>query len=348
MNRRILHRIVVIAGLLLVTLSVGTIGFSSIEHYPIFDAFYMTLITITTVGYQELHPLSQTGRVFNSFLILFGVSTMFFSVGAMTQTIIELELQDRYGKGRKRRMVQQMKNHSIVCGFGRVGRSAAQELQRAKVPFLVIDKNEQRVERATQAQMLAVAADATSDDCLRSVGIMHAQGFISALPTDAENVFVILSAKTLNPKLTVVTRAAEEGAEEKLRRAGADIVFSPYTMAGQRLAQSLVRPHVVRFMDFAAQRLGLDLSIEEFRVDLAGNEGVETVGALIARRDLGVILVGVRKQNGTMLFNPSPQTSIEKGDCVIAMGEPQHLRNLETLLSKGRPASARQPRFHSS
>ncbi len=235
MDRRLVRRAFFIAALLLFTLGAGTVGFQIIEGYPLFDAFYMTLITITTVGYQEIHQLSHAGRIFNSFLILFGVSAVFFAVGAMTQTIIELELQDRYGQRRKKRMIQQMHDHFIVCGFGRVGRNASYELQRANAPFIVVDRNEQRVERAMHAGMVAVVADATHDDSLREIGVMRARGLIAALPSDAENLFIILSAKTLNPKLTVVTRAAEEESEGKLRRAGADTVFAPYTMAGHRL-----------------------------------------------------------------------------------------------------------------
>ncbi len=248
MGRRLVRRAALIAALLLITVCVGTLGFHRIENYSIFDAFYMTLITITTVGYQEIHPLSHAGRVFNSFLILFGVSAMFFAVGAVTQTIIELELQDRYGKRRKKRMIAKLENHFIVCGFGRVGRNASSELQHAKVPFVVVDRSEEPAERAMRAGMLAVVADATRDESLREVGVTQARGLIAALPSDAENLFIILSAKTLNPKLNVATRASEEEAEQKLRRAGADTVFAPYTMAGHRLAHALLRPHVVEFL----------------------------------------------------------------------------------------------------
>ena len=198
-DRRIARRIILIAALIAFTMAIGTIGFRLLEGYPLFDAFYMTLITITTVGYQEIRPLSHAGRVFNSFLILFGVSAMFVAVGAMTQTIIELQLQDRYGERRRRRAIMHMKDHFIVCGFGRVGRNAAFELQRAGVPFLVLDRNEQRVERATAAGMAAMRADATQDESLREAGVERARGFIAALATDADNVFVILSVKTLNP-----------------------------------------------------------------------------------------------------------------------------------------------------
>ena len=335
MNRQIVHRVAFIAGLLFITLCIGTAGFTLIERFSFFDAFYMTLTTITTVGYQEIHPLSHAGRLFNSFLILFGVTAMFFSVGVMTQTIIEMQLQDRYGKGRRRRMIQQMKNHYIVCGFGRVGRSASHELQRSHVPFVVMDRSEQRVERATQAEMTAFVADATSDDCLREAGIMRARGFISALPTDADNVFVILSAKTLNPQLTVVTRAAEDGAEEKLRRAGADIVFSPYSIAGQRLAQALVRPHVSQFLDFAAHGVGLDVSIEQFRIAYRGPVTSKPLAEVLTQHDLGVIVLAIRKADGEMVFNPPLDAEVIAGDSVIAMGKQPQLRNMEKLLAAG-------------
>src|SRR5947209_12959843 len=213
-HSRLLRRFIFIAGLLGCTLIVGTVGFRLIEGYSWFEGFYMTLTTITTVGYQEMRPLSHAGRVFNSFLILFGVTAMFLAVGAMTQTIIELELQDTSGNRRKKRMIDNLHDHFLVCGFGRVGRNACYEFQRANAPFLVIDRNEQRVEKATAAGMLAIVADATQDDSLRHAGVHRARGLIAALPSDAENLFIILSAKTLNPALTVVTRVSEEEAGE--------------------------------------------------------------------------------------------------------------------------------------
>src|SRR5262249_14834282 len=160
--------------------------------------------------------------------------------GAMTQTIIELELADRYGKRRTKRMIDHLHDHFIVCGFGRVGRNASYEFQRAGIPFLVIDRSEQRVAKAVSSGMLAIVADATQDNSLREAGVLRAKGLIAALPSDAENLFIILSAKTLNPALTIVTRASEEEAEEKMRRAGADTVLTPYAMTGRQLANSLL------------------------------------------------------------------------------------------------------------
>ncbi|HWE49623.1 MAG TPA: potassium channel protein [Bryobacteraceae bacterium] len=331
MDRRILRRIVLIAALLALTLFIGTLGFTLIEGYGIFDAFYMTLITITTVGYQEVHPLSQAGRIFNSMLILFGVSAMFFSVGAVTQTVIEMQLEDRYGERRKKRTIMQMKDHFIVCGFGRVGRNAALELQRTGASFVVIDRDEQRVQRAGLAGMLAIRADATRDEGLREAGVEHARGFIAALATDADNVFVILSVKTLNPRLTVVTRASEEDAEQKLRRAGADTVFSPYSITGNRLAQALVRPHVVQLLDLAGQSVGLDVTMEQMRVAPDSRFAARKIGEL-RNAESRLIFLSIGRPDGKMIFNPPPETIVSAGDVLIVMGEQSSLRALESVL----------------
>jgi len=183
------------------TLLTGTLGFTLIDHYPPFDAFYMTLITMTTVGYGEIHPLSHAGRVFNSFLIFFGVATIFIAIGAVTQTIIEREFGEAIAKRRNKRMIDHLKDHYIICGFGRVGRGAAVELQHAGVPFAVVDISPERVERAMLEGMLAVVADSTHDDTLLRVGVQHARGLVAALATDADNLFVLLSAKALNPRI---------------------------------------------------------------------------------------------------------------------------------------------------
>ena len=333
MHSRLLRRILLIVGLLVVVIVVGTVGFVFIEHYPWFDAFYMTLTTITTVGYGEIRPLSHSGRLFNSFLIIFGVSTIFLASGAMTQTIITFELQDRYGKRRQKRMIEKLHDHFIICGYGRVGRHASQEFLRANVPFLIIDLSEDRVEKAMAAGLLAVVADATSDDSLRHAGIMRARGLISALPSDAENLFVILSARTLNPSLTVVTRASEEEAEEKLRRAGADTVFTPYSMTGRQLADSLLRPHVVEFMDFGRSNIGPEVTMEQVCVSHGAEITRKTFGQLTELRRSGVIVLAIRKKGGETIFNPPPELEVSGGDFLIVMGERAGLQKLEQILT---------------
>ena len=331
MRSRLIHRAILIGGLLCFTLVVGTIGFVLVEHYSWFDAFYMTLTTITTVGYQELRPLSHAGRVFNSFLILFGVSAMFLSVGAMTQTIIELELEDPYNTRRKLAMIHHLHDHFIVCGFGRVGRNASHEFKRANASFVVVDRNEQRIAKASEAGMLTVLADATQDNSLREAGIASARGLIAALPSDAENLFIILSAKALNPHLTVVTRVAEEEAGEKLRRAGADTVLTPYAMAGRQLADVLLRPGVVEFLDFARNSVGPNITTEQLQI--AGNPALRrTVGELTRSQPSALIVIAVRRQSGETLFNPAPETQLSAGDFVVVMGERQRIAELERTL----------------
>jgi voltage-gated potassium channel len=337
---RLARRFLLIFLAIVGTLTIGTTGFVLIEHYPPFDAFYMTLTTMTTVGYGEIHPLSQAGRVFNSFLIIFGVTVLFIAMGAMTQTIIELEFGDVISKRRNKRMIDQLKDHYIICGFGRVGRGAASELQHARVPFVVVDIAPERVERALHAGMLAVAADSTRDETLRNVFVHRARGLVAALSTDADNLFVLLSAKGLNPGLYVAARAAEEGAEEKMRRAGADAVFAPYAITGHRLAQSLLRPHVVQFLDFTTKDIGLDITIEQVRVAESSEMVSKTIREMQIGRDVGVIVMAVRKGDGKMIFSPSADTAVEGGDFLIVMGRQENLRALEGLLA-GRSGARR-------
>jgi len=325
--RRFLFLFAAIAG----TLAIGTLGFTFIAGYPPFDAFYMSLITLTTVGYSEIHPLSRAGRIFNSFLIAFGVTVIFIAIGTMTQTIIEHEFGEAIGKRRKKRMIDKLKDHYIVCGFGRVGRGAAAELQRAGVPFVVVDSDPDRAELAINAGMLAAAADSTRDETLRQLGIERARGLVAALATDADNLFVLLSAKGLNPRIFVAARAAEESAEEKMRRAGADAVFAPYSITGQRLAQSLLRPHVLQFLDFTTKDIGMDVSIEQVRVSDKSAVVSKTIRDMQLSRELGVIVMAIRKSDGRMLFNPPADTAVEGGDYLIVMGQMHNLRTLESL-----------------
>ena len=330
---RFVRRFVLTALAVVLTLAFGTIGFVVIEGFSVFDGFYMTLTTMTTVGYAEIHPLSHAGRVFNSFVIIFGVSTIFISIGAVTQTVIELEFGDVLNRRRSKRMIEQLKDHFIICGYGRVGRGAAEELLHAGAPFVVVDSSPERIERAMMSGMLAVAADATRDDTLRQVGIERACGLVAALATDADNLFVLLSAKGLNPGIYVAARAAEEGAEEKMRRAGANSVFAPYALTGHRLAQALLRPHVVQFLDFTTNAIGADIVIEQVTVAKDTEAVSKTIKELQIGRTLGVIVMAIRTSDGSMSFNPAADTAIRAGDCLIVMGRQESLRTLEEMVA---------------
>ena len=330
---RFRRRLIFIAAAVALILAAGTVGFIVIENYPPFDAFYMTVITVSTVGYAEVHPLSHAGRVFNSILILFGVTVILLAVGSMTQAIIELELNQTFAKRRTKKMIDQLHDHYIVCGFGRVGRGAAFELQRADVPFLVVDHHEDRVEWAIKTGMLAALADATNDETLKDAGILRAKGLIATLSSDADNLFVILSAKALNPSLKVSARVSSEQSEKKMRLAGADHVFAPYDITGNRMAQVMLKPHVFQFIDFTTKGMGLDVGIEQVRVPNVSEFASKSLLDMQIRKELGVIVLAIRKSDGRMLFNPPAEAEIEGGDYLIVMGEAANLQRFEQALT---------------
>jgi voltage-gated potassium channel len=230
-------------------------------------------------------------------------------------------------------MIDKLKDHYIVCGFGRVGRGAAAELKRAGVPFVVVDIRPERAEQAIADGLLAVAADSTRDEVLRQIGIERARGLVAALASDADNLFVLLSAKGINPGIFVAARAAEESAEAKMRRAGADTVFAPYAITGHRLAQSMLRPHVVQFIDFTTKDIGMDVSFEQVRVSETSQAVSRTIHELQLGREIGVIVMAIRKASGMMLFNPPANTPVSAGDYLIVMGQQQNLRALENLVA---------------
>src|SRR5579871_2451623 len=331
--RNLLRRLAFVAGLIALVLLTGTVGYTLIDHYPPFDAFYMTMITVSTVGYAEVHPLSHAGRVFNSFLIFFGVTIMLLAVGSMTQSIIELELNQYFGKRRIKKMIDGLHDHYIVCGFGRVGRGAAAELQRAGAPFLVVDKDEDRVEWAIKSGMLAALADATDDNTLREAGVMRAKGLIATLQSDAENLFVILSAKALKPTLTISARVASEQSEKKMRLAGADHVFAPYDMTGNRMAQTMLKPHVLQFIDFTTKNMDWNVGIEQVRIPETSAFVSKSLLETQIRKEHGVIVLAIRKADGKMMFNPPAEAHIGAGDHLIVMGEAGDLRKLEQVVT---------------
>lgn len=319
-------RIVLLA--LLVVILVGTAGFHFIEGWPWFDGLYMVVTTLTTIGYQEVHPLSHAGRIFNIFVILAGVSLVLVTIGALTKALLEFELQSFFGRRRMEREIGRLSDHYIICGAGRVGRSAARELARKPVPFLIIEQNEAKAQRYSAENWLMMVADATQEQTLREAQIHRARGLVAATTTDATNLYIVLTARALNARLKIVARASEEDAEKHLLTAGADSVVSPYAFAGQRIAQSFLRPHVVSFLDTATTHLGVDLEIGEVYVSPDSRFAGQTIESSRIRQDRGVIVLAIKRDKG-MRFNLAPEDRIEAGDFLIAMGEPAQLRQLE-------------------
>jgi voltage-gated potassium channel len=316
-----------IGALLLLVVAAGTAGFHFIEGWPWFDGFYMVITTLTTIGYQEVHPLSHSGRVFNVFVILVGVSLLLLGVGALSQALLEFELQSFFGRRRMEREIGRLDGHYIICGMGRVGRRVARELARNAVPLVVIENSEGKLQRYSGENWLVITGDATQESTLRQAQIERARGLIAATTTDATNLYIVLTARGLNPHLKIIARASEDSAEKHLLTAGADSVVSPYSFAGQRIAQSLLRPHVVSFLDAATTHLGMDLEIGEIHVTGESVFAGATIESSRIRQDRGVIVLAIKRQDG-MRFNPSPDECIQPEDCLIAMGEPSQLRQL--------------------
>lgn len=332
---RFKRRIGQIALSIATVIGIGCVGYITTAHYTFMEALYMALTTITTIGYGEVAPLGANGRLFNMFYIVIGVATLLVAIGVLTQAMIELELSGYFQNRRRRRMIDNLTGHFIVCGYGRVGRSASEELKKSGVPILVVDRNEERAERALRAGLLAVAADSTRDEVLRDVGIDRARGLIAALSSDADNTYLILSAKALNPALPVATRVSEEESERKLRRAGADVVFAPYTITGQRLSQSLLKPHVNEFIDFTTgSETGPAIRIEQVEVSARSEYVSKSLRQAQLRAELGVIVLAIRKVSGQMVFNPPADAEIAAGDHLIVMGESAQLRRLEELMEE--------------
>jgi len=287
-------------GLMGLVLALGTVGFVFIEGWPWFDSFYMALITVTTIGYSEVRPLTQTGRYFNSILIAIGVTTVLFAIAVIAQYAVQAELGAYFGRRRKKRMIEKLSDHYIVCGGGRVGRSVIRELVRKNAPFVLIDSNPERADWALQQGYIAVISDATQDETLREVRIDRAKGLVAALATDAQNVYVVLTARGMHRDLTIVSRASDEQAADKVKRAGANVVLTPYSYTGHRLAQAMLRPHVVSFLDMASAFEGsqLDLEIEQIRVGDTSACASKTLEQARLPQRFGIIVLAIVKAGG--------------------------------------------------
>jgi voltage-gated potassium channel len=310
------------------------VGFHFIEGWSWFDSFYMVIITLSTIGYQEVHPLSHAGREFNIVLITSGVALVFLMIGALTQALLEFELVRVFGKRRMEREVANLKDHYIICGAGRVGTSVARELALKPCPFVIVESEEKSLAEL-DPKWLGLVGDAASEKTLRSAGIDRAAGLVAATTTDATNIYIVLTARGLNPRLKIIARASEERAEKHLKTAGADTVISPYAAAGHRIAQSFLRPHLLDFLDIASDRSGhLQMVIEEVRIAAESVLAGATVGSSGIHHKFGIMILAIRRATGETRFNPEAPESIHPGDTLIAMGEPVQLAKLENLAAQ--------------
>jgi voltage-gated potassium channel len=309
----------------------GTVGYMLIEGWSLLDSLYMTVITLTTVGYEEVHVLSDKGRLFSIVLMISGIGSMFYALGVGARVLLEGELRYILGRKRLSKKIENLKNHYIICGFGRMGKIICSELMQNKAPFVVIEGDPEIV-ATMDADILALQGDATQDSVLKEAGIERAKGLISVLASDASNLYVVLSARGLNPNLNIVARASEEGAEQKLMRAGADNVVSPYFIGGIRIAHTILKPAVVDFIEFATKSGNLELQMEEVKVSAGSRINGQSLDQSGIRKDLGIIIVAIKRESGEMEFNPTSASVIREGDTLVAMGETKNLDALEDFV----------------
>lgn len=325
--RQLLLLVAVPVGLVLL----GTLGYVLIEGWPLFDALYMSVITLTTVGYLEVHPMSPTGRMFTMAFLLGGVFTLFFMASEAVRAVVSGEVRSILGRQRMQKSLQELRDHFVVCGYGRMGQFVCQEFSGLGLSFVVVEKSGELLRSFSMPHGIPLDGDATQDAVLRQAGVERARGLVTAAASDADNLYITMSARFLNEKLFIVARAEEEGAEQKLLRAGANKVVSPYAIGGQRVAQAVLRPNVMDFLELATRSQHLELQIEETAITGKSALAGRSLDESRIRRDLGIIVVAIKKPNGTMSFNPEGAAVLEAGDLVITLGHRQQLDRLEVL-----------------
>lgn len=323
--------------LLFGVLFVGTAGYVLVEGWSVWDAFYMTVISVTTVGYREVHPLSLPGQAFTAMLLIGGVGTMFYTATLVVARVVEGGFHRRWEARRRVRMIDELREHFIICGYGRIGRMIVDEFRRERVPHVVVDRDPERVHEVLELGSLAIAADASTEETLRRIGLDRARALIAAAGTDAENVYIILSARLMRPDLFIIGRAENEDTRRKMERAGADRVISPYQLGAHQIAQTALRPAVVDFVQLATSAQALELAMEQVRIGPRGELENLTLLAANLRQRFGVIVVAIQRADGRMEFNPSPELPMRANDHIVVLGRPEGLRQLEQVA--GAPAS---------
>jgi voltage-gated potassium channel len=313
----------------------GTLGYMVIEQWGAWDAFYMTMITLTTVGYREVHPMSQSGEAFTTILLVVGVGTMLYSFSLIGARVIEGSLQPQWERRRIARMLDGLSDHFIVCGFGRIGSIIVDEFRRQRVPHVIIERDPARTQQLLEGGHLALEGDASSEEVLTRAGIHRARGLIAAVSTDAENVYTILSARLMNPTLYVIGRAESDESARKIKQAGADRVMSPYQIGGMHMAQLALRPTVVEFVQLATSSEFMELSMEQIAVRAEGPLAGATIIGANLRQKFGVIVIGIRRASGRMEFAPPPDGRMEAGDHLVVLGPSERMADLVTHAGAG-------------
>ncbi|WP_439151647.1 potassium channel family protein [Winogradskyella sp.] len=317
--------------LLIFVLSIGVIGFRLIADYGWIDAIYMTVITITTVGFEEVKPLDANAKIFTVFLILSSVVIVGYAISIITEYILSKNNLEDIKQRKMQKKIEGLSNHIIICGFGRNGKQAARKLLAYKKPFVIIERNKEIIEKFSEEDVPFVCGNANEDDTLFEAGVERASVLISALPSDADNLFVVLSARQINGEMTIISRASQETSYNKLKLAGANNVILPDRIGGDHMASLVVIPDLIEFID----NLGIvgerNINVEEVKVEqLYDTKNIKTIRELDLRKKTGCTVIGFKDENGEYLVNPEASTRLVPGSKIIVLGRPEQIHKLNT------------------
>lgn len=325
-------KLYVALGLILVMASIGITGFIIIEHYTFLEAFYMTIITIATVGFQEVRPLSDAGKVFTAVLIITSFGTFAYAISAITKYVVEGEFNYYYKFFKVNNTISKLSNHVVICGYGRNGKQAATVLQSNKQNFVIIEKNETLVEQVREHGFLCIQGDCTQDELLLKTGINNARALITTLPIDADNLFVVLTARSINPKLTIISRASDDNSDKKLKIAGANNVIMPDRIGGAHMASLVIKPDVIEFLDHITGQGGPNINLEEIVFsELPEHLRNHTIKDLEVRNKSGANIIGFKTAHGEYVINPSAETKIIPGAKLFVLGTPEQVGKLREI-----------------
>ncbi len=320
--------------MLLIVIFAGTLGYVFIEEWSFFNSFYMTIITIGTVGFHEVAEMSQNGRIFTVGLIIFGIGIGGYAIASLTSFIVEGHIRSLFRGKKMEKQIFQLKNHVIVCGYGKTGTEIIEELKKLKQQFVIIEKDEHKVDELKEHGQLVLFGDATEDEILEKAGVSNASGLIASLPHDADNVYVVLTAREMNPTLRIIARSIDDQSCKKLVRAGADKVVSPYSIAGRRMARLLLTPGIVDFLEVMVQSSELELKIEEVLL----NKGSQFVNKQLRESNIkaetkGAMVIGIKKNDGKVIVNPPGEIVLEGGITLYVLGNNAQIEKLSELAS---------------
>ncbi len=329
----------VIRGLvfLFLVLAAGTAWFAMVEDFTVLDGLYMTVITVSTVGFREVHELDGSGRIFVVLLIISGLTVLTYTLGSVGRVIIEGSIERYVGRKRMLRDIDKLRNHYIVCGHGRMGQILCEELTKEGVPFVVVEGDPESAEDLMDKGYMVVKGDATEDEVLRNAGVLRAKGLVAVVSRNVDNLYITLSARVMcredNPGLYILSRATDRQACDKIERAGADRVISPYVIGGMRIVQALLRPTVSDFLEIATRSGGLDLMFEELAI--GSNSPLNGVALKDSgiRKSYDVVVIAIKKHTGDMVFNPGPESVLHNGDMLVALGDKDQLDRMGAWLA---------------